>query len=370
MATSRSSVLDALRGVAALGVFAFHAWLYTLPLPDAGARDSPGEFVVHELRLGLVLFFVLSGFLLFGPWAAGQAPRLGSYLRRRAARILPAYYLALLGSIALLWPLAGTPGVRLPPAEALPLFAIFAQNTSIETVMRLDPPMWTLAIEVWFYLLLPLLGWLALRCGASWRARAAVPLALVAIGLAYNFWLAIERPGLTYSKSLLAMLPYFGVGMLTAVVLHVRRPRRRAALTVAALALVVADATWHGVTAATGASTFVTVTFRDLPAAVGFALLIAAVSGTEQRRAPGPVRLFAGLGIVSYGFYLWHVPVLLVLRGHSLVALDPFAAGAVAGAVSLVLAVLSWKLVERPAIAWGRRTRDVSAVSGMGRQPV
>src|SRR3712207_867178 len=130
MATSRSTALDALRGAAALGVFIFHAWMYTLPVPDAGARDAVGEFVVHELRLGLVLFFVLSGYLLFGPWAAGRAPRLGAYVRRRAARILPAYYVALVGSVALLWPLAGTPGVRLPPVEGLPLFAVFAQNTS------------------------------------------------------------------------------------------------------------------------------------------------------------------------------------------------------------------------------------------------
>src|SRR6266511_2705806 len=120
MAAARSTALDALRGSAALGVFAFHAWLYSMPVPAAGNRNGPGDFALHELRLGLVLFFVLSGFLLYGPWAAaglgdGRAPRLAGYLRRRAARILPAYYAALVGSIALLWSIGETPGVRLPP---------------------------------------------------------------------------------------------------------------------------------------------------------------------------------------------------------------------------------------------------------------
>src|SRR3954451_1804724 len=66
MPVARSSALDALRGVAALSVFVFHAWLYTLPVVDAGDRHGAGAFALHELRLGLVLFFVLSGFLLYG----------------------------------------------------------------------------------------------------------------------------------------------------------------------------------------------------------------------------------------------------------------------------------------------------------------
>src|SRR3954463_10135531 len=182
MGSSRSTAVDALRGAAALGVFIFHAWLYTLPQPRAGNRDAPGDFALHELRLGLVLFFVLSGFLLFGPWAKaslgdGRGPRLKEDLRRRAARILPASYVALVGSIALLWSLEGTPGVRPPPAEGLPLFAVFAQNTSGSTVMKLDPPMWTLAVEVSFYLVLPLLGWMALRLARTRRSQALVPLA-------------------------------------------------------------------------------------------------------------------------------------------------------------------------------------------------
>ena len=107
--------------------------------------------------------------------AIGLAPDLRRYLARRAARIFPAYYLAVAGSAALLWESAGTPGVRLPPAATLPLFAVFAQNLDPSSVMTLDPPTWTVALEVAFYLLLPALGWAALRAGPSRSRQALVP---------------------------------------------------------------------------------------------------------------------------------------------------------------------------------------------------
>ena len=74
----RLSSLDGLRGLAALTVFLFHGWLYTMPRPDQSNRSSFGDYAAEELRLGLVLFFVLSGFLLSRPWFAaaldGQRP--------------------------------------------------------------------------------------------------------------------------------------------------------------------------------------------------------------------------------------------------------------------------------------------------------
>ena len=146
----RLASLDGLRGLAALSIFVFHGWLYTMPQPSATARSTVGDYAVHELRLGLVLFFVLSGFLLSRPWFAAalgerRPPSIGRYARSRAARILPAYYAALGGSILLLWGLQGTPGLRLPPADELPLFIVFGQNLSPGSVMKLNPPMWSLA---------------------------------------------------------------------------------------------------------------------------------------------------------------------------------------------------------------------------------
>jgi len=139
----RLAEIDGLRGLAALSVLLYHAWLYTQPKVIGARADGFWEHAVHEFRLGLVLFFVLSGFLLYGPWvgaalAGERRPPLGSYLRHRAARILPAYYVALLGSIALLWGIGAAEGVRLPEAAQLPLFVVFAQNYSNGPLMSLD----------------------------------------------------------------------------------------------------------------------------------------------------------------------------------------------------------------------------------------
>ncbi len=361
VAVSRSTALDALRGTAALGVFVFHAWLYTLPVPAARGRTSAADFALHELRLGLVLFFVLSGFLLYGPWAraalaGGRAPRLSDYLRRRAARIVPAYYAALLGAIVLLWPLAGETGVRLPPAGDLWLFAVFAQNLRDSTLMSLDPPMWTLAVEASFYLVLPVIGWAALRSGRSRGRQVAVLLGLVGIGVAFNAWLASAWPGMPYAKSLPAMLPYFACGMLAAVLAQGWRPAGGRWLALAGLGLVVANAVWHARFDASGQpATDLMITVRDLPAAAGFGLILLAVGSGAPARPRPPVRALAGLGLVSYGFYLWHVPVLVALRAHGLLPMNPLGAVAVGGAVSIAVAAVSWNLLERPAIEWARR---------------
>lgn len=360
--SSRSAALDGLRGLAALAVLVFHAWLYTLPDPRPYHRDGLTDFALHELRLGLVLFFVLSGYLLYRPWvraalSGAELPRLGDYLRRRAARILPAYYAALLGSVALLWSLGGATGVRLPPIEGLALFAVFAQNVSDETVMKLDPPMWTLAVEVSFYLVLPAIGWFALRLDRRRVAQALIPLALVFVGIRWNQWLADEQPGLPYVKSLPAMLPYFAAGMLAAVVVHGRRIGRTAGIVLCAvsLALVGADAVWHASIAAAKERSDLALVVRDALAALGFAVLVAVV-GARQRSRRGllAARPLAFLGTISYGLYLWHVPLLLWLRANGLLPLDPLGATLVAGVLTAAVATVSWQLLERPAIVWAR----------------
>jgi peptidoglycan/LPS O-acetylase OafA/YrhL len=359
----RLASLDGLRGLAALTVFLFHGWLYTMPSPDASKRSTFGDYAAHELRLGLVLFFVLSGFLLSRPWFAAalegrSAPDLRRYVRSRIARIAPAYYAALLGSIALLWGLAGTPGLRLPPASELPLFFVFAQNFSPSSVMKLNPPMWSLAVEVSFYLLLPLLGWLAVRLPPRRLAQALIPLALLVAGIAYNWSIAGLGLSMTFTKTLAAMLPYFAVGMLGALAVHGRAIAgvgKRRALIAGGLALVLADATTKAAVPANNldvGDSFSIV--RDLPAGVGFAVIIATVAATPAGRLLGG-RVLASLGAISYGFYLWHVPVLLAMRGHGLLPLDPVLGTLAALGPVVAVSALSWFALERPIIAWARQ---------------
>jgi peptidoglycan/LPS O-acetylase OafA/YrhL len=361
----RSASLDGMRGLAALSIFVFHGWLYTMPAPDATDRSSVGDYAAHELRLGLVAFFVLSGFLLSRPWFAAaldqrRPPDLRRYLRSRAARILPAYYVALAGSIVLLWGLRGTPGLRLPPAGELPLFVVFGQNFSPASVMKLDPPMWSLAVEIMFYALLPMLGWLALRLPPRRRMQALVPLALVTLGLLYNWAIAGHGLGMTFSKTLAAMLPYFALGMLAALVLHRRtiEMRMKRTLIGSGVALVLTDAFTKAIAPASGIDADqLFVVLRDVPSAAGFTLIVGALAAGPGGRILGG-RLLAGMGTISYGFYLWHVPVLMVLRGHGLLPLDPVLGTAVAFVPALAVSALSWFALERPILNWtARRNR-------------
>jgi len=361
----RMASIDGLRGLAAVSVFVFHGWLYTMPEPSASNRSTIGDYAVHELRLGLVLFFALSGFLLSRPWFAAalderRPPDLRRYLRARLARIAPAYYAALIGSIGLLWGLSETPGLRLPPAGELPLFFVFAQNTSPASVMKLNPPMWSLAVEVSFYALLPVIGWLAGLMPARRRAQALIPLALLALGIAWNWWISGLGVGMTFSKTLVAMLPYFALGMLGALVLHGRRPgaATRRAMIVGGLACVVVDATVKAALPAAGIdATAYLVVVRDVLSAVGFALIIGAAASAPHNRLLDH-RLLVGMGTISYGFYLWHVPVLMFLRGHGLLPLDPLLGTLVALGPAIAVSALSWFALERPIIAWAARRNE------------
>jgi peptidoglycan/LPS O-acetylase OafA/YrhL len=357
---SRNRRIDSLRGLAALAVLGFHVWLYARPVPSTD-RLAPLDYVWAQGRLGYVLFFALSGFLLYMPWlraarGQGSRPQLGEYLRRRAARILPGYYLALVGAIALLWNLSGTPGVRLPPADSLPLFFVFGQNLTTASVMKLDPPMWTLAVEVTFYLALPLIGLAAIKLAGDRRRQLAVPLALIAAGIAWNGLVGAIGLPLPATKVLPAMLPYFGAGMLAAVLVSngpvESRTARRAVLAGAGLLLL--DFVLH--TGLVPGSGYVVAGVHDLPAALGFAAVVAAAAGSTLPIRTLDSRATAWLGTVSYGLYLWNVPVLLGLRSIDLLPLDSWLALPVVFLPTLAIAAASWYLAERPAVEWARRS--------------
>ena len=369
----RLAELDGLRGVAALSVLLYHAWLYTRTPVTAATRTGALDPVLHEMRLGLVLFFVLSGFLLYGPWVSAalegrERPRLGTYLRRRAARVAPAYYLAVAGAVALLWGVSNAPGVRLPLLSELPLFAVFAQNYSEGPLLSLNPPTWTLVVEVSFYLLLPAVGALALAARGGRARQTLAPLILLATGLAYNWWLAGQQ-GVAgpLTKTLPAMLFYFAAGMLAAVLAHGRRPGRgmSAALLGGGAALVVGHAAWRILSAGDPGSAFALRALRDLPAAIGFAaILVACTTGTGRLARLPALRPLAAFGTISYGAYLWHVPLLLFLRAHGLLPLHVALALAIVLPATVAVASASWFLVERPALRWAHRRSDRGARPG------
>ncbi|MEA2154490.1 MAG: hypothetical protein QOE11_630, partial [Solirubrobacteraceae bacterium] len=195
--------------------------------------------------------------------------------------------------------------------------------------------------------------------------------ALLAIGIAYNWTIAGRGLSMTFTKTLAAMLPYFAVGMLGALAVHARTiaARARGPLLAAGLLLVLADASIKGAVPANdldvGAAFAI---LRDLPSSVGFAVIIATVAATPSSRVLGS-RALASLGAISYGFYLWHVPVLLFMRGHELLPLNPFLGILAAIGPALAVSALSWVALERPVIEWARRRNARSRDEAPARRP-
>jgi acetyltransferase len=351
-ARDRTLALDGLRGLACVGVLVLHAWMFDhgdAGRPPKGALDV----VIGEMRLGVTLFFVLSGFLIYRPFVAAaldgrRSPRLGRYALRRATRILPAYWAAVLGAFVLLIAIDHPQAIE---AGSLPRFLLFAQNQADATRGGLDPPLWTLPVELGFYALVPVLGLIVARLGRGRAVQVALPAALLALGAGLIAAAALGHWPKTVTTSLIGNLAPFAAGALVAALLHDRTLRRGAALALIAVGavLLVGDGAWHGLQL--GART-PRVLVGDLPASLGFAAIVAALAASPIRARALTCAPLALLGTLSFGIYLWHFPVIYALRG--LHAWPTSLAGAIGAtfALTVALAAISWLALERPALRW------------------
>jgi acetyltransferase len=347
-----------MRGVAALTVFAIHLWIYQLPNSMTLRRDSWATVALFEGRVAFVMFFVLSGFLLYRAFARAALGRSDpvwttGYLVRRAARIVPAYYAALVGSLILVSLAgAGTPGRRTVSASELPLFFGFAQNYSPETLLKLNAATWTLAVEAAFYLMLPVIAFLALRLRSP-RRQAALLGACVVAGLGWNLADYLLGWGPVAGHSPPAFLSYFACGMLVALAVESGRARSFALsgtqsvlLVIGAAALLLANGLWHGLDRSVNG--FGMEVFADLGAAIAFAAIIAAlVLGTGTGLRWLAWRPLAWIGTITYGVYLWHIPVIVWAKGNGLLPGGALSA-LVALPISIALGAASWYLLEQP----------------------
>jgi peptidoglycan/LPS O-acetylase OafA/YrhL len=378
--------LDGLRAVAALSIVVYHA-LRTANFQQSALNQQTGNLYFY-LSTGVQLFFVLSGFLLFLPYARAltQGRRMPSALRfyqRRALRILPAYGVALV-ILALLPTSEHTAplGIGTIVTQVLmihDMFPIFNRD--------LEGPFWTLAVEVQFYLLLPLLaGLLAKFVGnsRSWVRLLGGLLMLLALALglrALDMALADQLPangdgGFLASFVYATMgtqgkfLEVFALGMLCGVIfvitvemggLSLPQQRRCARLLLLlALAVIVALALPHGHASAAPAPL---VRFGDFinPLLVGLGysiLLLAILWGGVAIRWLFELPPMRYIGLISYSLYLWHLPVLHAMI-PSFVAV-PLTMRVIGG---FVVANLSYQLVERPFLNQRRRYAGRPAAS-------
>jgi peptidoglycan/LPS O-acetylase OafA/YrhL len=371
MSSGRSTRLDVLRAIAALMVIGYHANGLI-----AGSSGGGGRWLSYNTDSGVELFFVLSGFLIALPFlkalvAGDQAPDTRGYARRRAARILPGYWLAL--SVAA-FVAARQPGV-LPSTWLLAPQVALLQGWIPGDAGGPLVVAWTLSIEAAFYVGVPIATWLLLRRRATWSLRSLATMTCVmwAISAALACSFATVVPATAWTTVVLrgpiGLMCQFCPGMLIAL-LQIRS-ERAGTRTQGAWWLIASGAIgWVLISAWVGPNAdALQVVVRNQCCGVLFALVLLGtlrLRGTEHR----VTRLFAYVGTVSYGMYLWHWLAFEVISatglrlGLPIPGLFNWALGtALLGVATLPLAVLSWRLVESAAITWAsNRSRSQRAL--------
>ena len=204
-----------------LGVVVYHVFIFTGALNRARGSATSRR---RRRPKGPILFFAISGFLLYRPWVASRAagkpaPRTLRYARRRALRILPAYWFALI--VLGIWP--GITGVFTGDWWR---YDFFLQLYDTDTLGLGIPVAWTLCVEVTFYLALPL--WVAAvrppsGCGPSWppSARSRSP------AWRSRSRRAARRSPDVLAQSLLGQSTWFALGMALAIASVAGRERLR-----------------------------------------------------------------------------------------------------------------------------------------------
>jgi peptidoglycan/LPS O-acetylase OafA/YrhL len=382
----RFPLLDALRALASLSILVVHTAIFAGVFDHAFYRG-----LVAHLDIGVALFFLLSGFLLYRPFLAARvlgAPRtpIHVYARRRFLRIAPAYWLAL--TVLAIFP--GLYGVFTSNwwvyyglLQNYPVFTLSHDCTTNGFKCGIGPS-WSLAIEVVFYAVLPcfalVMAWVTARVrGRHWLAVELAVLAAIAgvsvliqgFQIHYSAWLFFSPLGRGW---------WFGLGMAVAAlsvwVQERGAPPRALAWvsdhpgttwTTAALLYAVPSlfvfAPGPSLGFPVGSHTEYVVEYVLFGGVCALVLLPAVFGdmgvGWPRRLLAHPV--LAWLGLVSYGIFLWHFPILLGLRDGGVADWWPAMAfpvlAAMTLAITLVCAALSYYLVERPLMRWKRGRR-------------
>jgi len=335
--------LDGLRALAVLGVFVYHARIDWLP----------GGF------LGVDLFFVLSGYLitslLLVEWEARNRIDLRRFWLRRARRLLPALVVVVLGALALaaIFARGDLANTRSDAVSSLLYYTnwhlILAQHSYfvVHGSPSLLQHLWSLAVEEQFYLIWPLL----LVPGLVLLGRKRLPMLVIA-GIAASaalMWTLYNPEGdpsrVYFGTDTRAFLLLMGILLALVWPLIEGLPRRALPL----LELLGVAALVGTVLLFLRMQDFSPTLYRggDLAAAFCFVVLIAAVAhprtGIGQALGVAPLRW---VGERSYGIYLWHLPIIVLIAGvNARPGIDIVVAEA---AIIVAAAALSFRFVEEP----------------------
>jgi peptidoglycan/LPS O-acetylase OafA/YrhL len=368
----RFELIDSLRAIAALCVVVAHTAVF------AGFSAHAWTTALWSgLTIGVPIFFVISGFLLYRPFLAARvlgapATSLRTYAWRRALRILPAYWLAL--TVLGWW--AHLHGVF---THDWWRYYFFLQVYSHRTLYGGILPAWTLCVEVTFYALLPVFAAAMGRLGARADSRRRIRLELIALGVLALASLVLRTidlagPRTVLDNTLLENFDWFALGMGLAVVSVASEDRQPVAALgravarwapacwVAAMAVYVLVARLFPFASVQVRGIFFQTAWGGLGVHLGFGLIAVLLVAPAVFVRPGSVparvlrwRVLAWLGLISYGIYLWHDPLLGKLlehglyswwRGHQFLVLAPATI-----IVAVVAAALSYYVCERPILA-------------------
>jgi peptidoglycan/LPS O-acetylase OafA/YrhL len=364
-ARGRIPPLDGLRGFAALVVIVYHVVHTTAPGLLTLNAPHVIAYPLNDLGTNAVMtFFVLSGFLISLPfvgWLLGVAGPVDPwrYVRSRVLRIYPAWLLVITVVAAL------SAGWVFEDPGRLALLWTLQQNYDPHLLRKIVPPGWSLVIEVSFYAALPIIAFAAAplvrRLGFAGRAVAVAVggLALAAASIAFQWWWIydgqVPRPDLRPPTfSLLAWGDTFAFGSVAAcayLVLH-HRGRRPWwwVLPLAGVGIGVAGLEWYPI-------------YRHQWAAIAAALVVLGLATAPSAPVARVfnVRPLREVGRLSYGVYLWHLPLLyagvtlgIVDHGHVIQTIPVLL---VITALALVCAEISWRLVEQPLLRVAHSSR-------------
>jgi peptidoglycan/LPS O-acetylase OafA/YrhL len=377
----RFPLLDPLRAIAALAVLVTH----TSQLGGFNQEHFLGAWTVR-LDSGVAIFFVLSAFLLYRPFVRARLdgrtpPRVLRYARRRALRILPAYWVAVL-TLGLL-DAAHTPGVF---GDKWWVYWALLQSWSAETIIQGVGVAWSLSVEAAFYVLLPFyaIAMARLLGGRDRDRQARIELVVLAasavVAVLVRGLVEARWPESVFGNQLPGTWTWFACGLTLAVASAWLAPREDKPWPVR-FATEHALACWLLSFGCLTLSAWAIGLPRDPFAEIGplalqlqhvlyagtaFFLVAPMVFHDGRRSLPARLlstKALAWLGLVSYGVFLYHQAFVFAFLDTRL--WPPFAGTALYTALviaaSTAVAAASYYLVERPLLRLKEPTGGASS---------